>query len=271
MHEINFKNVELFVWNEDEETGWKIGRNEETREMFLYNDAEKIMKQIPTEFSETQFHIYPACGGLSDNLIMVSTLGEIDVKYYHKMMGSAGMWGWIDYDMNVIIEPKYVYATNFYDGKARVCRGEWTVDEDNKYWCENEQWGIINVQGKEIVPTVYDMIYPVDNSTNLFVVHKGGWKEGHHCVYDIEKGEEVLELDFDIDMNYMFNECFWIEENNYVVFMEHLLGQGCDLLSIYDLNNEKWVAYQQEYHERTLNGEKVINVTTHDGMEIHVF
>ena len=50
------------------------------------------------------------------------------------------MWGWIDIEGNEIIAPKYVYATNFDGDYAIVCKGQWTIDNQGKYWCENEQW-----------------------------------------------------------------------------------------------------------------------------------
>ena len=64
--------------------------------------------------------------------------------------------------MNTVIEPKYVYAMNFWNGRAVVCKGEWTTVEKKgklQYWCEKEGWDVIDQHDREIVPCRFDELY----------------------------------------------------------------------------------------------------------------
>jgi len=67
----------------------------------------------------------------------------------------------------------------------------------------------------------------------------------------------------------MFNECFVLEEG-LLVFDEHLPGEGRDLITVYDLENNEYLLYQKENTERTYNGEKTLSVNK-DGMDIIIF
>ena len=203
---------------------------------------------------------------------MVSTMGEMDLQYHHNRRSCAGMWGWLDSDLNTVIEPKYVYAMNFWNGRAVVCKGEWTtVEKDGKlqYWCENEGWGVIDQQDREIVPCRFDELYEIEGTDRLYFVHEGGWDNGYFAIFDVQEQKVILNLDFDFDMGYMFNECF-VADGDILVFMDHLPGKGEDLIYAYDLHSKKYVAYAESYTERTLNGESRV-VVQKDGKEIIVF
>lgn len=232
-----------------------------------------IAKTIPAEYQNTPICIFPFCGGYSpDGLIMVSTLGDIDLQYHHNWYGCAGMWGWLDKDLKVKITPKYVYAHNFEGGKAMVCKGEWDVkteDGKDQYWCENEQWGVIDTEENEVVPCVYDEVAGIDETDRLFIVHEGGWDNGHYSIYDIEEKKIILALDFDYDPGYMFNECF-IAENDILVFDVHEPGEEKDLIYAYDLHKKEYVVHGDVMEGRELNGETKI-VVNKDGKDIIVF
>lgn len=236
---------------------------------YLFDRNTMIAKKLPDEYQETQMMIYPFCGGYAEGMIMVNPMGEIDLQYHHNRMGCAGKWGWINKDFEVVIPLQYAYALNFENGKAIVCKGDWDKDDNDRYWCENEQWGVIDTQGNEIVPCAYDELYEVEGSENLFFVHEGGWKNGHYSIYDSEKKEIVLALDFDFDIGYMFNECF-VADNGCLVFVDHQPGEGLDYLYAYDFDKKEYVAYKAEYTERTLNGESRV-VVNKDGEDIIVF
>lgn len=100
-------------------------------------------------------------------------------------------------------------------------------------------------------------------------MHEGGWKTGHYSIYDSKEKTIILELDFDFDIGYMFNECF-LADNGLLVFVDHQPGEGLDYLYAYDLSNKKYVAYKAEYTERTLDGESKV-VVNKDGQDIIVF
>ena len=240
--------------------------------LYLLDRNTMTARTLPEEFWDTPIFIEPFCGGYSEGRIMVSTLRDLDLQYHHELHGSAGMWGWLDKDFNEVIPPQYPYALNFVDGQAIVCKGEWDIKEENgkkSYWCEHEAWGVIDKDGKEIIPCAYDELHDIDGTSRLYLVHEGGWDDGHNAIYDIEEHDVILELDFEFDRGYMFNECF-VTDKNILVFMDHQAGEGLDYLYAYDLIEKKFLAYKEEYRERTYNGKSRV-VVKKDGEDIIVF
>ena len=228
---------------------------------------------IPDEYQETPIGVYPFYGGYSEGLIMVSKFGELDLQYHHNRGPCAGLWGWLDRDFNIAIEPKYVYAMNFVNGRAIVCKGDWDVkttkDGKEQYWCDNEQWGVIDQNENEIVPCRFDELYEIDNTDRLYFVHEGGWENGHYAVFDTKTKEVILVLDFDFDIGYMFNECF-VADGDILVFDEHLPGEEKDLIYAYDLINKQYIAHGEPLEGRTYNGETK-SVVNKDGKDIIIF
>ena len=237
---------------------------------YLFDKNTMTATEIPMEYNDTPIGIWPFYGGYSEGLIMVSSMNNFSLQYHHNFRTCAGMWGWLDREMNVVIEPQFIYALNFTEGKAIVCRGTWEKNEKEQYWCENEQWGVINTKGEELVPCKFDELYRIDETERLFFVHEGGWENGHYAIFDSAEQKIVLELDFDFDMGYMFNECF-LTDKNILVFMDHQPGEEKDFVYAYDLTNKKYLAYKQEYRERTYNGQTKVVVTAKNGEEITVF
>ena len=106
------------------------------------------------------------------------------------------------------------------------------------------------------------------NSDSLYLAHKGGWENGIYCVVDSNTKEEILQMDFDFDAGYMFNEMF-VEEDN-LIFVNHLPGEGTDLIYVYNLTSKSFIIHGKPYTERTLNGESKV-VVNKDGQDIIVF
>ena len=267
--------TEIFILQDYDEEDFTVGHISDldpSDPMYLFDKKRKIAKTLPAKYQETPVSCYPFCGGFSEGLLMVSTMGELDLQYHHNRYPCAGMWGWLDSDLNTVIEPKYVYAMNFWNGRAIVCKGEWTTAQKDgklRYWCENEGWGVINQQEQELVPCRFDELYEIDGTDRLYFVHEGGWKDGHYAIYDMQEQKIILELDFNFDMGYMFNACF-VADGDILVFMDHLPGKGEDLIYAYDLRSKKYMAYAESYTERTLNGESKV-VANKDGRDIIVF
>ena len=264
--------TEVFAYDSDSDfTVGNIFGLDPADPLYLLDTKNKIAVTLPEQYQQTPVVCYPPCGGCSDGMVMVSTMGELTLQYHHNRYACAGMWGWLDTDLNTIIEPQYVYALNFYGGRAIVCKGEWDVrevDGELLYWCENEQWGIIDRSGKEVVPCKYDELYAVGNTDRLYFVHEGGWEGGHYAVFDVQEQQIILALDFDFDIGYMFNECF-VANHDILVFANHLPGKGEDLIYLYDLREKKYIAYAEHYSGRTFNGKRNMTVTR-DGKEIIV-
>ena len=97
---------------------------------------------------------------MSNGRCRVSTMkitGWADLAYYSDNEHYAGLWGFIDELGKEIIEPQYIYAMDFEDGLAVVCKGEWK-ETNGKYWNNGELWGVIDINGKEVIPCQYDEI-----------------------------------------------------------------------------------------------------------------
>ena len=236
-----------------------------------FQNENGIKPVFPEKYRVKDLGSNPNSGYCSEGRIAVSLLGEIDLKYHHNRMEFAGMWGYLDTNMNEVIPPRYIFAMYFYNGRAIVCKGDWEIDEDNLYWCYDERWGVIDPDGNEIIPCRFDELYDIGCNDSLYFIHEGGWENGHFGIYDVESRSVILELDFDFDIGYMFNECY-VTEGRYLVFVDHLPGQGKDLITAYDLREKKYLYHQEEYTERTFDGEKTVTVTNEEtGEEIIVF
>lgn len=268
--------AEIFLLNDfDSEDSFAVGHIDDmdpANPLYLFDKSRKIARTLPAQYQQTPMVLYPYCGGYSEGLLMVSTMGELDLQYFHEKDGCAGMWGWLDTDFKTVIAPKYVFAENFQNGRAIVCKGEWsTVEKDGalQYWCENESWGVINQQEQELVPCRFDELFKIEGTARLYFVHEGGWEKGHYAIYDVQEQKVILELDFHFGMAYMFNECF-VAEGDILVFVNHLSGKGEDLLYAYDLHSGKYLLYAESHTGRTLNGESRV-VVNKDGQDIIVF
>ncbi|MBO7359122.1 MAG: WG repeat-containing protein [Clostridia bacterium] len=55
-----------------------------------------------------------------------------------------------------------------------------------------ENWGIIDTTGKEIVPCMFDEIFAIEETERYILCHKGGWKDGCNCIFDVDAGEIVF-------------------------------------------------------------------------------
>ena len=202
--------------------------------------------RLPDRYKDTPFFLYPPCGGYQEGLIMVSLLGEIELQYHHPFAAAAGMWGWIDLDGVEVIPPQYVFAMSFFGGQAIVCKGEWSIDDQQRYWCNEERWGVINRNGDEIVPCRFDAVYEIAHTDRFVLCHKGGWQNGCSCIFDIERSCELLDLHFDFDAGYLFNSCCF--ENDCICFQSHMPGQGTDVQYVYSLAENRWIVDHQIQH-----------------------
>ena len=248
--------------------GFGCGSVNDDGHLYLIDENNQEAFLLPDCYADTPIYLDPPCGGYHDGLIMVSLLGEVDLQYHHDMMGTAGMWGWIDLEGNEVIAPQYVFATHFWGGNAIVCRGEWSIDDHGRYWCETEQWGIINQQNREIVPCQYDELVGIDGTDRYVLCHKDGWENGCHCIYDIELKKEILDVDFSFDTGYMFNECFYVD--GCINFHEHVPGGELDYISVYSIDDEWWYVHKEPYEGREFNGKRKL-IIQKDGQDIIIF
>lgn len=264
--------AEIWTYTTGTRDGITVGRIrglDPTDPLYLLDTRAKTATLLPEKFQKTPTICYSSCVWYMEELIMVSTMGELELQHPHARAPYAGMWGWLDTNLNTVIEPKYVYALNFANGRAIVCKGSWDVAEKDgkrRYWCSNEQWGVIDKNEQEIVPCRFDEVYEIFPTDRLYFVHEGGWENGHYAIYDVQEQRVILELDFDFNMAYMFNVCR-VEDDNILVFMDYLSDETENLLYAYDLRQKKCLAYAEGF---TYNrqGRVVVN---RDGRDIIVF
>ena len=153
---------------------------------------------------------YQDVGDYYDGLCKVSTLklGLLDLAYASDHSGIAGTWGFVDESGREVIRPQFIYAEDFSNGIATVCKGKWTIDKkwDNecntgRYWTDEELWGAIDRTGNAVIPFIFDEI---KHFADTFIAHYGGWKEGHWGVID-NRGNWLADPIFE-DISYEYRD-----------------------------------------------------------------
>ena len=137
---------------------------------------------------------YEMTGSFSEGRRRVSTMMiRIDeLAYYDDGCGAAGLWGYIDEDGYEVIKPQYIFAKDFWNGIAIVCKGEWKknpkwTDKRGRIrtWSDEVLFGAIDIHGNEVIPFVYDAMHSMwESNDEIFRVHYGGWENGHWGVID---------------------------------------------------------------------------------------
>jgi hypothetical protein len=188
--------------------------NEKEKYIFIDKDGnEKLFEKdydVICDNSEDTFRV---------SELELNGWGCSSLAYCSDYSDNAGIWGYTDNSGKEIIKPQYIYAFDFENGLALVCKGEWTKDKkwDNscntgKYWTEEELWGMIDKTGKEIVPCKFDEIKFFNDWENrdrrYLQAHFGGWGEGKWGIIDYA-GNWVVEpifedLDYDITQDGRF-------------------------------------------------------------------
>lgn len=225
--------------------------------------VDKSGKEI--ELTGNSGHKYQDVGELSEGLCRVSTLklDFMDLAYHSEYSDIAGTWGFVDENGNEIIPPQYIYAYNFEDGIAIVCKGEWTIDKkwDNeyntgRYWTEEELWGAIDKSGKEVIPCIFDEIKTFWDTTEVFMAHYGGWKNGKWGVIS-RTGEWLVDPIFE-DIDYEFKDGLFAfyEEDRWSDSVDVLLG-------VYDLNQHK-VIFEPQFLDVSFREDGYLVVEIYD-------
>lgn len=195
--DFKFLNKEYYQ-NSREFTG-EYARVVQNGEHFYINRAGKEIHIKPSDGNTK----YVRLGGFCNGLARVSTLDIKRLAFYSDDENVAGIWGYVDETGKEVIKPQYIYAYDFSNGIAIVCKGKW---ENKKwphrdgfcegYWSESAAWGAIDKTGKTVIPFKFDSISPMNWTDNFFRVHYGGWENGKYGVID-KKGNWVVEPQFE--------------------------------------------------------------------------
>ena len=178
-HATDFHNGFAVVvkWNEDTK-----------REERLFIDKTGKEHSFPRE--------YAVISDNSEGLFRVSDLDMgSDLAFISDYDDYAGIWGYVDINGKEIVSPQYIYAFDFENGRALVCKGKWTKDKKwnnecntGKYWREEELWGMIDKNGNEIIPCQFDEIkyFTFNNNTPYLQAHYGGWEPENGVLLTIQ-------------------------------------------------------------------------------------
>ena len=122
-----------------------------------------------------------------------------------------GLWGFIDYDGNMIIEPQFEGTSMFRNGFARF-----HIFNENTV----EAMGLIDRYGNIVVPPIYGSIR--NFSEGLAAVRVGTWETGLYGFIDRE-GNLVIEPQFD-SLDYYFSGQSEFSEGRVVMLLDGKYG-----------------------------------------------
>ena len=240
---------------------FKNGKAEVMRDgRWLFVD--KNGKEINITSSETGTK-YQEIGKYFEGMCKVSTLklDFMDLAYHSDYAEIAGTWGFVNEDGKEIIAPQFIYAKDFYNGIAIVCKGKWTIDkkwdnEHNKgrYWTEEELWGAIDKAGNTVIPFKFDEIKEFWEVDDVFMAHYGGWDEGHWGVIDIYGNWLADPIFEDIDYDY--------RDGLFAFYKEDKWGDDVPL-GIYDIKHKK-VIFEPQFSDVSFEDDGWIKVEVFD-------
>ncbi len=112
------------------------------------------------------------------------------------IMTSDGCWGAINWKQNVIVpQGKYSWVDVFKDGLARVKGGK----ETNGKLSADTRWGLVDIEGKEVLPPIYSNLQIMDDK--VYVEQKGKQniillKNLEYSTYEsiMKREKELLEI-----------------------------------------------------------------------------
>jgi len=191
--------------------------------------------------------------------------------------GACGQWAYIDKSGKEVIPPLYgvAYPHNK-QGHAIVSKAKWEYRADWKqrnnkdedfagYWSEDyNSFGIIDTEGNEVIPCIYDEVHQVENSDRFYYVIRDDGENDYEAIFDIKAGQEILKLDSHFCCGYMGNSIY-ISDEGYLVLEDNLSDDDKTQISIYDFAKQGWIVKKQQVGEKR---EKRFALTM-DGMKVY--
>lgn len=226
---------------------------------FLLDKSGNVTPLVPAQLESK----YEEIGDYSEGRCKVSTLQLrlMDLAYHSDYSEIAGNWGYVDESGKEVIPPQFIYAYDFKDGLAFVCKGKWTIDpkwdyegHTGQYWHDDEQWGAIDPDGNEVIPCIFDEI-KFFNEDGAFMAHYGGWENGHWGVIDrqgnwlAEPVFEYIGYEYQDGMFAFYNEDPWDNDNA--------------PMGIYD-TKQKRVLFEPQFSEVSFREDGYIEVEVFD-------
>lgn len=216
---------------------------------------------------------YTDIGDLHDGLRRVSTLHISRAQVSGTPDFPPGVWGYIDGTGKVIISPKFIYATDFQNGTALVCKGTWEpllgkikyssphpVDETVCYTSGEELWGLIDKTGKEIIPCIYAELH-ISEDAKYAIAERVAGAKNTSLVMNID-GKVIFEPGGQTFISYETNDLVTVCRGEY---------PGEELVGLYNLKASKWLfdcIYEDIYVQA--NGEIELKIKDKSTGEIQI-
>ena len=206
---------------------------------------------------------YQLVGNYHEGRCKVSTLElkRDDRGYLSDYSDTPGTWGFVNEAGEKVIAPQYIYAGDFSNGIAFVCKGKWTIDKkwDNEYntglyWTDEELWGAIDKAGNVVIPFIFDEINRFCGAEEFYSAHYGGWTDGHWGVID-NRGNWLVEPIFE-DIGYEYDDGLFVFYNDNKWAKDVLLG-------VYDIR-QKTVIFEPQFFDVRFRGDGWIKVEVFD-------
>ncbi len=172
-------------------------------------------KEIPFQHKTMDWHF-------SSGLCPFS-IGEAPEKgtYYNDFYQeyddvNSGIWGYINDDGEVVVEPQYIYATGFYAAEKYAVVAK-VIDGDVR-------WGGINTKGEETIPVIYKNLYTRWGEAVIFENEENNL----YGMMDFE-GNIIVEPQF----NYIDE---YNKEHNLITAGDHEYAQG-----VFSLDENRYI------------------------------
>ena len=168
----------------------------------IVSDSPKIYKFFYDLFQsgsgvfskKLQRHYNGGIGGYS-----ITDFALSDDRKAISVMTSDGEWGAINWKQDIIVpQGKYRWVDSFKEGLARVKGGK----ETNGNRFADTQWGLVDIEGNEIIPPIYsnmqlmdDKVYLEQGSKKSIILLKDLEYETYESVKKRERREEAIRRD----------------------------------------------------------------------------
>lgn len=121
--------------------------------------------------------------GISDIIYPMVSDGMVAVA---QEINGEELWGFVDTNGNVVVQPQYVEVGDFSDGLAMVSKRGPDIVENNELMGpitrQTYKYGFIDKAGKEVIPLIYDSVSYTDvhsgDSFLGFMTRRYGFSEG---------------------------------------------------------------------------------------------
>lgn len=223
---------------------------------------DKDGKETPLVPAQLESKYEEVCN-YSEGRCRVSTLKLrlMDIAYHSDYSDIAGNWGYVDESGKEVIPPQFIYAYDFENGLAVVCKGTWTIDpkwdyegHTGQYWHDEELWGAIDKDGNEVIPCIFDEI-KFFHEGGAFMVHSGGWERGRWGVIDC-KGNWLADPVFKA-IDYEFHDGL------FAFYSEDPWDYDDAPIGIYD-TKQKRVLFEPQFSDVSFRDDGYIEVEVYD-------